>query len=86
MKVYKSKYVEFYYLRSERSWVVEVRDENGYDGIVDGSIYVYRKDQAINEAFDLSAMTKNNLNLDYAPPVFHDVQKYGFTRMQSQKK
>ena len=85
MKVYKSKYAEFYYLRSEKSWVVEVRDENGYE-CFGGSYYVYRKDQAIDVAFDMSEMVKKRLNLDYVIPVFHDVQKYGFTRMQSQKK
>ena len=84
-KLYKSKYVEFFYLPSERSWVVEGKDENGHD-CFGGCYYVYSKDEAIDVAFDMKELIKKYHNLDYAIPVFHDVQKYGFTRMQSQKK
>lgn len=82
-KPHKSKYVEFFYLRPDKVWGVSVKDERGYEvanQYGETASFVYRKEQAIEEACLLSKEVKERLNLDYLPPVYQDVLKYGFER------
>lgn len=82
-KPHKSKYVEFFYLRSDKVWGVSVKDESGCEvanQYGETASFVYCKEQAIEEAYLLSQEVKERLSLDYFPPVYQDVLKYGFER------